>query len=241
MDPPEDVPPDFRHTVRASHDNNKDSVGRKKFSSTTATGDRFVATNDKTVAKKKLKHRDKALLAAHLPDHGGQLLDFKHQVRGATPRPTPLAAEQHPEDADLSEECILDEDQEEEEPDDPITPDVAFASAWVPEDHVSAVHSGLGISSSAIIEMHLQNEQSKRKWIFRIVLMLCVLVIVLTVLVICRDGQCFKDSDKDIEPDQGVPVQITISPGTYYERIDLLCSNRTIESIHFSCVFNIVF
>jgi len=162
------------------------------------------------------KRRDEALMAADLPDHDVQL-DYKDQVHRVTPHPEPFI-EQYPEDADSREESMshdIEEENEQEQDDDSITSSVAFASAWIPDDILPSNNSGRGLSSSAIVEMNLQNEQSKRKWIIGVVSILSMLAIILTVLLICRDGQCFKSDDKAIEPDLGVPIEITISPGMY--------------------------
>lgn len=191
MDAPQQIPHDW---VRFPH--GKDGVG-------------FVAANDKVVVKKTPKKLTRgALMAFNLPDHGEQLR-FKDQVRTVTPHP-----EQWLEDANSTEVCRPDDTEEVQEHDynaDPIPPSVAIVSAWVPEEVVPSNNNGRKLTTS--LEMNLQNEQSKRKWIFGIVLIASVLAIILAVLVICHDGQCFKGDETYIEP-EGVLVQITISPGT---------------------------
>lgn len=69
----------------------------------------------------------------------------------------------------------------------------------------------LNLSSRAIVEMR-ENQRLRRRWIASIALLFCALAIILTLVIVCRNGQCFQ---KDKEPPvTSAPIQVTISPGT---------------------------
>jgi len=202
MDPPEEIPPgvSITHSVRSSQKKQADVGALHDDPSGKARGKGFGA-HPVTIPESDDDN------VSHLLPH------YKEQAQRATPRPKPAAVPvppAHPEQSisglSVGSEDFDFRDQEEEEEASSLV-GLPVAQAWRAEEDQRQRPS---LSPSVLLVMR-ENQRARRRWIFGFALFLGILAIVLTMVIICRDGQCFKSK---VPPVSSVPIQIVIAPGT---------------------------